>query len=189
LRRVPRCGSAAGAAKRACGCGCAALRGAACAARAARQRRMSAAKRLKKEAEQLAEEDLDWCMAEPSGASLYVWEASVSGPEGSPYEGGLFNLEFKFPDNYPFKPPDVIFKTKVYHPSIKQDSGEICADILKNDWKPTLNIKWILTMLRQMLKEPSGTDSPLEPEIAQLLQEKPHEFAERAKKMTQKYAC
>mmetsp|Transcript_7382 Transcript_7382/g.20807 ORF Transcript_7382/g.20807 Transcript_7382/m.20807 type:complete len:230 (-) Transcript_7382:253-942(-) len=132
--------------------------------------------------------DLTVTVCNASFVQLFIWAASVTGPEGTPYDGGLFNVELKFPDNYPFKPPDVVFKTKVYHPSINRQTGEICADILKSEWKPTLDIKWILTILRQMLKEPS-TDSPLEPEIAQQLQERPEEFAATAAGETQKYAC
>lgn len=146
------------------------------------------AKRLKKEAEALSSEDLAWGMAEPMEDNLFMWEASITGPEGSPYEGGLFNLSMRFPDNYPFKPPEVVFTTKMFHPSVKKDSGEICADILKAEWKPTLNIKWILTILREMLNAPS-TESPLEPEIAQLLQEKPEEFAVLCAQHTKKFAC
>mmetsp|Transcript_7382 Transcript_7382/g.11811 ORF Transcript_7382/g.11811 Transcript_7382/m.11811 type:complete len:148 (+) Transcript_7382:104-547(+) len=142
--------------------------------------------RLKKESDMIAAEDMEWGGAEPTD-NLFLWHASIIGPDGTPYEGGLFNLTLKFPDTYPFKPPDVLFTTKIYHPSIKKDSGEICADILKADWKPTLNVKWILSALHQMLKEPS-TDSPLEPEIAKMLQEKPEEFAKQAKAFTNKYA-
>ena len=53
-----------------------------------------------------------------------VWQ------ENSPYEGGVFNLDMQFPSEYPFKAPRVRFVTRVYHPNIKSQSGEICADII-----------------------------------------------------------
>lgn len=108
-----------------------------------------ASRRLGKEAAEFATaQDMDWGSAEPAGDNLYEWNACVSGPEGSPYEGGLFNLELKFPQNYPFKPPEVKFSTEMYHPSIKKDTGEMCADIIKSEWKPTHNVKYILVLIR-----------------------------------------
>lgn len=50
----------------------------------------------------------------------------LTGPDGTAYEGGCFTLDMKFPSEYPFKPPTVKFETKIYHPNIKSDTGEIC---------------------------------------------------------------
>ena len=39
--------------------------------------------------------------------NLYVWETYIKGPEGTPYEGGCFEFEFKFSAEYPFVAPKV----------------------------------------------------------------------------------
>ena len=39
--------------------------------------------------------------------NLNEWQGILLGPEGSPYEGGLFYLDIEFPENYPFTPPKV----------------------------------------------------------------------------------
>lgn len=39
--------------------------------------------------------------------NLSTWHAVIEGPTGSPYEGGRFNMNIEFPDNYPFKAPTV----------------------------------------------------------------------------------
>lgn len=149
---------------------------------------MTSTRRLGKEARELAQEsDMSWGSAEPEGDDLYKWSACVTGPEGTPYEGGLFNLQLTFPRNYPFKPPDVKFTTQMFHPSVKKDTGEICSDIIKGDWKPTHNVKYILMLIRQLLQNPAS-ETPLEAEIGQLYLTNKEEFNMKAKEYTQKYA-
>ncbi|EFJ49735.1 hypothetical protein VOLCADRAFT_104180 [Volvox carteri f. nagariensis] len=67
-----------------------------------------------------------WLPCENNAATV---EAQIMGPEGTPYAGGLFQLRILFPDRYPHEPPNVKFKTKVYHPNISHD-GNICLSTL-----------------------------------------------------------
>lgn len=57
----------------------------------------------------------------------------------SPFQGGLFFLTINFPTDYPFKPPKVNFRTRIYHPNINSN-GSICLDILRDQWSPALTI-------------------------------------------------
>jgi ubiquitin-protein ligase len=85
----------------------------------------SSAKRIQKE---LAEISLDPpcnINAGPSGSNLYEWNATLTGPDDSPYQTGIFFLAIKFPPEYPFHPPKLVFKTRIYHCNVSP-AGEIC---------------------------------------------------------------
>lgn len=77
------------------------------------------------------------CSAGPIGDDLFHWQATIMGPRGSPYDGGVFFLAIHFPTDYPFKPPKVNFTTRIYHPNINSN-GSICLDILRDQWSPAL---------------------------------------------------
>lgn len=88
-------------------------------------------------------------------------EAQIQGPEGSPYEKGIFKLSISIPDRYPFEPPKVRFVTPIYHPNI-DSAGRICLDTLKmrpkGSWLPSVNLCTLLTTLRLLLAEPNPDD-------------------------------
>tara|TARA_B110000305_G_C19388978_1_gene613788 strand:+ start:261 stop:470 length:210 start_codon:yes stop_codon:yes gene_type:complete len=67
-----------------------------------------------------------------------VWNVSLFGPAQTPYAGGIFQIKFVMPENYPFKPPEITFVTKIFHPNVSKTTGQICADMLAKDWSPTL---------------------------------------------------
>ena len=84
----------------------------------------------------------------------------VTGPEASLYNGFAFEIVVRINDNYPFNPPVIYFKTKIFHPNIHFGTGEVCLDIIKNRWKPSFNLTSLLDCLKVLLKEPNA-DSPL----------------------------
>ena len=118
--------------------------------------------------------------------NLFNWKAAIYGPKDSPYEGGIFNLDISFPNDYPFKPPKIIFKTKIYHCNIN-NQGLICLDILKDKWSPALTISKILLSILSLLND-QNPDDPLEPEIAKIYNENYNEFYKQAKDYTILYA-
>jgi len=90
----------------------------------------------------------------PSSNSLLTWTATLSGPSDTPYENLTFKLTFNFPSNYPYAPPNVVFKTPIYHPNV-DFSGRICLDILKEKWSAVLNVQSVLLSLQSLLGEPN----------------------------------
>lgn len=145
------------------------------------------ARRIAKEMKDMESSPMDNCTAGPVNPNdLYLWHGTIIGPEKSPYEGGLFKLEIRFPVNYPFKAPAVTFLTKVYHPNINADGG-ICISTLKDDWVPSLTIGKVLLSISSLLTDPNPKD-PLVPEIARLYETNRAEFERIAKEYTQMYA-
>jgi ubiquitin-protein ligase len=56
--------------------------------------------------------------------------------DNPPYNKGAFRIEINFPAEYPFKPPKINFKTKIYHPNI-DEKGQVCLPIISaENWKP-----------------------------------------------------
>ncbi|KAL9252114.1 Ubiquitin-conjugating enzyme E2-17 kDa-like protein [Drosera capensis] len=86
-----------------------------------------ASKRILKELER---DPPSSCSAGPMSDNMFNWQATIYGPNDSTYAGGVLLVNFHFPTDYPFKPPKVAFKTKVFHPNINSN-GSICLDILK----------------------------------------------------------
>lgn len=122
------------------------------------------------------------CSAGPVNDDLYKWEATIIGPEKTPYESGVFKLEILFPNNYPFKPPKIKFITRIFHPNINR-YGNICLDILDKQWSPALTINKVLLSISSLLSDPNA-DDPLDVRAAQLYNENREEFNQIARKYT-----
>nr|CCA18612.1 ubiquitinconjugating enzyme E2 putative [Albugo laibachii Nc14]CCA20568.1 unnamed protein product [Albugo laibachii Nc14] len=145
-----------------------------------------ALKRIQKELKDLMNDPPSNCSAGTSGDDLYQWVASIIGPDNSPYAGGVYSLTIFFPVDYPFKPPKISFKTKIYHCNINGNGG-ICLDILKDQWSPALTISKVLLSICSLLTDPNP-DDPLVPEIAQLYKTDRRLHDETARQFCYKYA-
>lgn len=148
---------------------------------------MAALRRIQRELADIQKDTPEGCSAGPRDDNdLFIWEATIVGPTGTPYEGGLFKLLIQFPQNYPFSPPHIAFQTKVYHPNISP-AGAICIDILKQNWSPALTIGKVLLSLSSLLCDPNPRD-PLVPAIAKQYETNRLEFELTAREWTHLYA-
>ena len=145
-------------------------------------------RRIKREIEDLLSAvNSSFATAGPAeSGNLFLWNATIAGPVGSPYEGGLFELAMSFPDDYPFQPPKVVFKTRIYHPNITPD-GSICLDILRDQWSPALSVSKLLLSICSLLDDANVSD-PLVPAIAEEYINNRERFNQTAAAWTQVYA-
>ncbi len=125
-----------------------------------------AQKRIQKELVAIQKDPPANCSAGPTENDQFHWQATIEGPDDSPYAGGVFFLNIHFPTDYPFRPPRCKFITKIYHPNINAN-GMMSLDILADLWSPALTISKVLLYISSLLTD-ANPDDPLVPEIAQL---------------------
>ena len=147
---------------------------------------MTTIKRIKADLNEMLLTPPENCSAGPATDNLYEWQATIIGPEDSPYHNGVFYLKIVFPSDYPFKPPRVSFLTKIYHCNIS-NSGSICLDILKDQWSPALSVSKVLLSICSLMNDPNP-DDPLVSSIADLLKNDKRKHDENALAYTLKHA-
>ncbi|GFZ45274.1 E2 ubiquitin-conjugating enzyme [Saitozyma sp. JCM 24511] len=145
-----------------------------------------AAKRIKKEIADLAKENLGAITLTPNESNIFQWKATLPGPAGSPYEGGVFEVDIRIPEDYPFSPPHLQFVTKLYHCNVAS-TGAICLDLLKTAWSPALSLYKVILSLSSLLTDPNPAD-PLVPAIAQEYKRNRQKHDETARQWTRQYA-
>ena len=68
-------------------------------------------------------------------------------PDEGMYKGGSFHFTFTINQNFPHDPPKVKCTQKIYHPNIDLE-GNVCLNILREDWKPVLNLNSVIVGLQ-----------------------------------------
>jgi len=144
------------------------------------------ARRIQKELKDLRDQPVEGLTVELHDDNMLDWRCKIKADPSSPYKGGTFTFKLEFPSNYPFKAPTVTFTTKIYHPGINEE-GAICVPILRDEWKPSITMSTVLTVVQEKLNNPSP-DDPFEPDIAALLKNDQPKFLQTAKEWTKKYA-
>ena len=123
----------------------------------------------------------DRFFAEMKNSDLeWVMKVLVSDEAECCYAGGIYTVVLSFPSEYPFKPPTVKFTPPVFHPGINQETGEICADVLKEEWGPTRNVRWIMCTLYNMFLT-EGAGHGVDADIMKMKEDNYEEFVKKVK--------
>ena len=142
---------------------------------------------------------------------LFAWEALIQGPEGTPFEGGIFPAELSFPKDYPLSPPKMKFLGEIWHPNgicceklvscscadfncPVYPNGEVCISILhppgddpnhyeqaSERWSPIQSVEKILISVMSMLAEPND-ESPANVEAAKMWRERRRDFEKKVRR-------
>ncbi|XP_077297520.1 modifier of rpr and grim, ubiquitously expressed [Arctopsyche grandis] len=114
------------------------------------------------------------------------WQASLTGPIGSPYEGGIFYLYIQVPYSYPLNPPVVRFLTKILHPNVSRH-GDVGIDSIHHNWSLALTITKVLISVQSLLTDPY-TQVCMEPSLGHMYVNDRKRFEHLARQWTWKYA-
>lgn len=99
----------------------------------------------------------------PDPENLLDFELTIRPDEGL-YKHGVFRFSFHVNAEYPHEPPKVKCLQRIYHPNIDLE-GNVCLNILREDWKPVLNLNSIVVGLQFLFIEPNPAD-PLNKDAA-----------------------
>lgn len=139
-----------------------------------------------KEIASLKEEPIEGIQVNVNEEDVSEISATLEGPQGTPYAGGVFKMKLCLTRQFPSTPPKGFFMTKIFHPNVSS-SGEICVNVLKKDWNSKMGIRNVLLTIKCLLIHPNP-ESALNEEAGRLLLEQYEDYASRAKLMTEIHA-
>jgi ubiquitin-conjugating enzyme E2 M len=114
-----------------------------------------------------------------NSSDLMNFKVEIKPDEGF-WKSGLFVFEFQIKAMYPHDPPKVKCLTQIYHPNIDKD-GNVCLNILREDWKPILSVSSVIYGLLHLFLEPNPND-PLNQQAAEDLRNSKSEFTKNVDK-------
>ena len=109
-------------------------------------------------------DEVEGISAFPDNDNLFQWVATVQGAPNTAYAGLEYNLLLKFPEKYPYEAPTVTFTTPMFHPNV-DTYGNICLDILKENWSAIYTASQVLLSIQSLLDNPNNA-SPLNVQAA-----------------------
>ncbi|GFW05140.1 ubiquitin-conjugating enzyme E2 L3 [Trichonephila clavipes] len=148
---------------------------------------MAATRRLQKELQDLRKSGTK-CFRDiqVDEANILTWQGLIV-PDSIPYNKGAFRIEINFPAEYPFKPPKITFKTKIYHPNI-DEKGQVCLAIISSEnWKPATKADQVIQALVALVNDPEP-HHPLRADLAEEYSKDKKKFFKNAEEFTKKFS-
>lgn len=73
-------------------------------------------------------------------------------------------------DSYPFMPPKIRSLSRLFHPNVCPNSHTICLNILRLDWRPTIDVELVILSIFCLFNDDTliDFDDALNKEAAQL---------------------
>jgi ubiquitin-conjugating enzyme E2 Z len=129
---------------------------------------------MNKTALRIMNDYVDFAKNKPDGIYLWIDKTNISqqyamivGPNNTPYFGGYFFFDIKFPSDYPANPPQIMLLTVNnvvrFNPNL-YEGGKVCLSIIGTwngpGWKPIMNIRLVLCSIMSLMGEIPLTNEP-----------------------------
>jgi len=98
------------------------------------------------------------------GEDITFWKLVVEGPEGTPYQGGVWLVSCQLPSEYPDVAPVIRFVTPIRHCNINA-YGRVCHSIFDRNYTSDTTVLEILHCIYGLLLNPDYED-PLDSTLA-----------------------
>lgn len=113
--------------------------------------------------------NVSYGLLDQADTDLINWRGTIIGPPNTSYQEHIYELKIIVGDDYPSKPPKIIFITKISLPGVIQKVNKTrtnyvyvvdpnAFNTLKN-WKPTNTIADILTDIRNTMAAPKKSNN------------------------------
>lgn len=147
---------------------------------------MAASRRIQKELNDIRSAGIKSFRDVNVGDNNILYWTGLIVPENPPFNKGAFRIEITFPAEYPFKPPKISFKTKIYHPNV-DEKGQVCLPIISaENWKPATKTDQVIQALIQLVNDPEP-DHPLRADLAEEYTKDKKRFFKNAEDYTKKF--
>ncbi|QWW23003.1 hypothetical protein CA7LBN_001804 [Candidozyma auris] len=134
--------------------------------------------------------DVFKCVEKTADGSLDLthWDAGIPGKPNTLWADATFPVTIYFSEEYPSKPPKVMFPPAFYHPNV-YPSGTVCLSILNEsqDWRPAITLKQILLGIQELLTNPNP-DSPAQEPAWKAFSKDRATYEKKVKEQAKKYA-
>jgi len=132
------------------------------------------------------------------GSNLFEWRVFIEGPKDTLYEGGVFQMEMKFPTDFPMSPPVLRFVSEFWHPNVYGETGLVCISILhppgedemsgesaSERWLPTQTVTTILLSVISLLNAPNFS-SPANVDASVEWRNDPQAYKKKCQRLVEK---
>eukprot|EP00930_Biecheleria_cincta_P063472 TRINITY_DN4900_c1_g1_i1.p1 TRINITY_DN4900_c1_g1~~TRINITY_DN4900_c1_g1_i1.p1 ORF type:complete len:1840 (+),score=271.72 TRINITY_DN4900_c1_g1_i1:43-5562(+) len=120
------------------------------------------------------------------GDDLGFWKVLMEGPEGTPYQGGVWLLSCSLPSDFPDGPPEVRFVTPIRHCNVNAH-GRVCHSIFDRNYTTDTTVLSIFHCIFGLLLNPEYED-PLDSTLALEFYEASGIYEDSIRRHTAKHA-